>query len=195
MKSFVPKMLVVCNRHKSHINSSYLATLYSGIPEFMRKRSMLIVAQTTQKFVGKLSLQAIATLPVIREISDSNLRGTQRGFLLNALKTLCRLSRVLSDLWKCRRRYKICTCSGVLGQFEVFSKLQGLQYYFPENFRCNFKFYECENCSDSSLHRIFESENFRFPFSNLIPRAFPLKMGGAGKGPGIDWSRVQPKYS
>ena len=26
--------------------------------------------------------------------------------------------------------------------------------------------------------------------SNLIPRAFPLKMGGAGKGPGIGWSRV-----
>ena len=42
----------------------------------------------------------------------------------------------------------------------------GLQYYFPENnFRCNLKFYEGENFSDSSFHRIFESENFRFPFS------------------------------
>ena len=27
-------------------------------------------------------------------------------------------------------------------------------------------------------------------FANLVPRAFPLKMGGAGKGPGIGWSRV-----
>ena len=28
------------------------------------------------------------------------------------------------------------------------------------------------------------------------PQGFFLKiMGGAGKGPGIDWSRVQPKYS
>ena len=45
------------------------------------------------------------------------------------------------------------------------SKLQGLRYYFPVNFRCNFKFYEKENFSDSSLRRIFESENFRFPFS------------------------------
>ena len=26
----------------------------------------------------------------------------------------------------------------------VFSKLSGLQYYFPENFRCNLKFYESE---------------------------------------------------
>ena len=26
--------------------------------------------------------------------------------------------------------------------------------------------------------------------SNLVPRAFPLKMGGAGKGPGNGWSRV-----
>ena len=25
---------------------------------------------------------------------------------------------------------------------------------------------------------------------NLVPRAFPLKVGGAGKGPGIGWSRV-----
>ena len=32
---------------------------------------------------------------------------------------------------------------------------------------------------------------------NLVPRAFPSlkKMGGAGKGPGIGWSRAQPKYS
>ena len=30
---------------------------------------------------------------------------------------------------------------------------------------------------------------------NLVPRAFPQKMGGAGKGPGIGWSRAKPKYS
>ena len=31
---------------------------------------------------------------------------------------------------------------------------------------------------------------------NLVSRAFPLKkMDGAGKGPGISWSRAQPKYS
>ena len=132
MTSFVPKMLVVSNRHKLRINSSYLATLYSCIPEFMRKRSVLTVAQTTQKFVGKLSLQEIATLAVIWEISNSNLRGTQRGFLLNALKTLCRLSRVLSDLWKCRRRYEICTCSVVLGQFESFRNYKGFSIIFPK---------------------------------------------------------------
>ena len=44
------------------------------------------------------------------------------------------------------------------------SKLQGLQYYFPENFRCNLKYYEMEKFSDSSLHHIFESENFGLPF-------------------------------
>ena len=27
------------------------------------------------------------------------------------------------------------------------------------------------------------------------PNLVPWKMGGAGKGPGIGWSRVQPKYS
>ena len=33
----------------------------------------------------------------------------------------------------------------------VFSKLQGLQYYFTDNFRCNLTCYECKNFSDSSL--------------------------------------------
>ena len=60
------------------------------------------------------------------------------------------------------RRYKILICLVILGQLE---SLPGLQYYFPENFRCNLKFYESENFSDSSFHRMFESENFRFPFS------------------------------
>ena len=46
----------------------------------------------------------------------------------------------------------------------VFSKLQGLQYYLPENFRCNLAHYEKENFFDSSLHHIFESENFKFLF-------------------------------
>ena len=47
----------------------------------------------------------------------------------------------------------------------VFSKLQGLLYYFLENFSCNLTYYESENFSDSSLHHIFGSENnFRFPF-------------------------------
>ena len=58
-----------------------------------------------------------------------------------------------------KRRYKI-----YIWATWDFSKLQGPQYYFPENFRCNVKFYESENFSDSFLHRLFESENFRFPF-------------------------------
>ena len=31
--------------------------------------------------------------------------------------------------------------------------------------------------------------------ANSSPGLFPQKMGGAGKGSGIGWSRVQPKYS
>ena len=41
--------------------------------------------------------------------------------------------------------------------------ISGLKYYSSENFRS--KFYEIKNFVDSSLHRIFESENFRFSFS------------------------------
>ena len=47
----------------------------------------------------------------------------------------------------------------------VFSKLQGLQFYYPEKFRCNLPFYESENFSDSSLRHIVKSENIRFPFA------------------------------
>ena len=54
--------------------------------------------------------------------------------LLNTPKTSLRLPRELLDL-------------------------QELQYYFPENFRCNLTYYESENFSDSSLHHIHESEN------------------------------------
>ena len=35
----------------------------------------------------------------------------------------------------------------------------------PENLRCNLTYYERDNVLDSSLHHIFEFENFRFPFS------------------------------
>ena len=53
----------------------------------------------------------------------------------------------------------------MLGELLKSSKLQGLQYYFSENFRCNLTFYESENFFDLFLHHILESENFRFPFS------------------------------
>ena len=88
------------------------------------------------------------------------------AFLLNTLKTLFRLCRVVLDLKKyilsggikldsVRSSWGIC----------VFSKLQGLQNYFSQNFRCNLSFYECENFSDSSLNNSFESESFMFRFS------------------------------
>ena len=63
------------------------------------------------------------------------------------------------------RHYKSCSCSVVLGQLESFRNDLGPQYYFAENFGYNFRFYESKNFSDSSLHRIFDCENFRFPFS------------------------------
>ena len=55
-------------------------------------------------------------------------------------------------------------CSQGTGKLKSF-ELQGLQHYFSEKFRCDVKFYESENFSDSSLHHILESENFRFLLS------------------------------
>ena len=43
-----------------------------------------------------------------------------------------------------KRRYKICICSVILGELESFRNYNGLQYYFPENFRCNLAHYEKE---------------------------------------------------
>ena len=42
--------------------------------------------------------------------------------------------------------------------------LEGFKYYFAATFTCNLTYYEIETFSYSSLHRIFQSENFRFPF-------------------------------
>ena len=67
-----------------------------------------------------------------------------------------------------KRPYKIvsCICSVILHdprELESY-KLQGLQYYFPENIRSNLTYYQGENFSDSSSHHMFEPENFRFAF-------------------------------
>ena len=61
-----------------------------------------------------------------------------------------------------KRRYKICVCSVILGELKSFRNYKG--FSIPENFRCKLSFYESENFSDSSLHHIFEFENFRFTF-------------------------------
>ena len=41
----------------------------------------------------------------------------------------------------------------------------------------------------------FDGEANWFGCSTSSPGLFSQKMSGAGKGPGIGWSRVQPKYS
>ena len=68
-----------------------------------------------------------------------------------------------------KRRYKICICLVMLGELETFRNLHGLQSYLPENLRCNCTFYESENFSYSSLHQIFESENFILFFYEKLP--------------------------
>ena len=56
-----------------------------------------------------------------------------------------------------KRRYKISICSGmvILEGTWVFSKSQGLEYYFSENFRWNLAYYESETFSDSLHYHIF----------------------------------------
>ena len=102
-----------------------------------------------------------------REWNISLRKGPQRRFPRKCIENTFSLiqSTFKSLEMHSKRRYKSCICSVVLGQLESFRNYLGPQYYFPENFRCTFRFYESENFSDSSLHRIFESENFKCPFS------------------------------
>ena len=88
-------------------------------------------------------------------------------FLLNTSKTLFRLHIVLLDFQKYILSCAIKFVTYLFGHPRgtcVFSKLLGLQNYFPKKFRCNLSFYECKNFSISYLNHIFESEDFRSPF-------------------------------
>ena len=62
------------------------------------------------------------------------------------------------------RRNKNCLYLVILRQFESSRNYKDFRVQFPENFICSLKFYQSEIFTVSSLH-IFESENFRFPFS------------------------------
>ena len=103
------------------------------------------------------------------------IRGTQRRFPLKCIEnTFQAIQSTFSSLeMHSKRCYKICICSFVLGRLD--SELQGPPYYFPENFRPNFKFYESKNFSDSSLHCTFRFENSRFPFTTKNGQTWVLK--------------------
>ena len=99
---------------------------------------------------------------------QGNVQGHQRRFppkcIEKSFKAIQSAFRSLE--MRSKQRYKICICSVIRGELEAFRNYKpGLQCYFPDNFRCNWTFYESENFSYSSLHHIFESENFRFSFS------------------------------
>ena len=96
----------------------------------------------------------------------SRLRGTQLRFppkcIANTIQAIQSIFRALEiNSKRCNDFFFVRSSQGKLNLFE----LQGPQYYFLENFRPNFMFQESDNFSDPDLHRIFQSENVRFPFS------------------------------
>ena len=66
------------------------------------------------------------------------------SFLLNTLKTLFRLSRVLRSLkMHSKRHYKFLPVRSSQRNLSLlFSKLQGLQYCFPENYRYSSTYFD-----------------------------------------------------
>ena len=90
------------------------------------------------------------------------LRGTQRRFPLKCMDNTYKAIRSTFGCLKMhsKRRYRILFVSvrPSYGNLSLFETTRAI------NFRCNLTGYESEMFSDFSLHCIFESENFRFPF-------------------------------
>ena len=63
-----------------------------------------------------------------------------------------------------KRRNKICICSAVLGELESFRNYKGFSIILPKILGAIKRITTELNFSDSSVHHIFESGNFRFPF-------------------------------
>ena len=61
------------------------------------------------------------------------------------------------------RHDEICICSVILGQLEAFRKYKGFRVILTKILEAIERFHGSENFSYSSLHLIFEYENFRFP--------------------------------
>ena len=100
-------------------------------------------------------------------------RAPNDGFLLNEEKTLFRLP---CGAKKNSEKYYLFGHPRII-------KPSKFQYYLPEKFKRNLKFFENENFPDSSLHRIFGFENFGFLFStkNSLTEGVNWEKYGFGK--------------
>ena len=81
-------------------------------------------------------------------------RGTKRRF---PPKCIEKSFKAIQSTFRClemhsKRCYKSCICSVILGELEAFRNYKG--FFFPENFRSNWTFYESEDFSYSSLSSI-----------------------------------------
>ena len=86
-------------------------------------------------------------------------RGTQPPFppkyIKNTFKAIQSTFRSL--VMHSKGRYKICTCSVILGELESFRDYNGFSIIFPKIVDiCNIMYYENENFTYSSLHHIFD---------------------------------------
>ena len=65
--------------------------------------------------------------------------------------------------------YKICICSVFLGEFTSFRNCKGFGIISPKILDAIYRITKVKNFFDSSLHHIFESENFRFLLYEKYP--------------------------
>ena len=103
---------------------------------------------------------------------DSSVHGqnpgvSNGGFLLNTLKTLFRLSRVLNRYLEMHSkwRYKICICLVILGQLKSLRNYKGFSIIFPLKFSTQLNVLrKSESSSYSSLHQFLNPKMLGFLF-------------------------------
>ena len=74
--------------------------------------------------------------PIIISLYQGHPTTVPRKYTVNTFYTIKSTFRSLK--MHSKRRYKICVCSVIVEELETFRN------YFPENFRCNFTYYESE---------------------------------------------------
>ena len=93
------------------------------------------------------------------------------GFLLNALKSLFRVPRVLLDLqteMHSKRRYKICICSVILGELEASRNYKGVSVLFPKLLYAIERFTKVRIFLISLSITLLNSKSLGFLFSTKI---------------------------
>ena len=122
-----------------YISQIWIRSLVFKCGSYNYAISVIVTSEYKKKILSDATEKQLSSILSVE--SDLPLRGfiinsgaPNDGFLLNALKTLFWLSKVLLDLLEkhSKRRCKICICSVILGELESIRNYKGLRIIFPK---------------------------------------------------------------